>query len=180
MKKIEQSKPPSETQDLIKANQTDENTIALNMCKNSSAQTGCDSYDGAEAVIFPGVNAVASSSKDTAEATKMANYYLSLMAEFKPRDPFEGLLITQMSLVHQQALKFLSMTNLNQNHSHPDILTAWSNRYIKLMKLFTQQMDALDRHRRGGKQTVSVEHVHVHQGGQAIVGNVSKGGGDEK
>jgi hypothetical protein len=132
------------------------------------------------AVIFPGVNAVASSSKDTAEATKMANDYLSLMAEFKPRDPFEGLLISQMALVHQQALKFLSMANLNLNNLHPDILNAWSNRYIKLMKLFTQQMDALDRHRRGGKQTVSVEHVHVHQGGQAIVGNVSKGGGDEK
>ena len=29
------------------------------------------------------------------------------------------------------------------------------------------------------EQKVTVEHVHVHHGGQAIVGNVSTGGGDD-
>jgi hypothetical protein len=32
---------------------------------------------------------------------------------------------------------------------------------------------ALNRHRGKGHQKVTVEHVHVHEGGQAIVGNVS-------
>jgi hypothetical protein len=37
-------------------------------------------------------------------------------------------------------------------------------------------MEALRKHRNGGNQKVVVEHVHVHNGGQAIVGNVSHGG----
>jgi hypothetical protein len=38
-------------------------------------------------------------------------------------------------------------------------------------------MEALDKHRDKGQQKVTVEHVHVHQGGQAIVGNVGSGAG---
>jgi len=41
----------------------------------------------------------------------------------------------------------------------------------------TATVEALSKLRRGGSQTVRVEHVHVHNGGQAIVGNVSTGGG---
>ncbi len=37
-------------------------------------------------------------------------------------------------------------------------------------------MEALKRYRTGGEQRMTVEHVHVHQGGQAIVGTVNQGG----
>ena len=38
---------------------------------------------------------------------------------------------------------------------------------------------ALNRHRGKGQQKVTVEHVHVHAGGQAVVGMVeARGGGD--
>ena len=37
-------------------------------------------------------------------------------------------------------------------------------------------VEALNRHRGKGQQKVSVEHVHVHAGGQAIVGAVETGG----
>jgi hypothetical protein len=43
------------------------------------------------------------------------------------------------------------------------------------MALYAQQMAALDKHRGRGQQKVTVEHVHVHSGGQAIVGNVERG-----
>jgi hypothetical protein len=44
------------------------------------------------------------------------------------------------------------------------------------------QVEALKRYRTGGQQKVTVEHVTVNEGGQAIVGNVTHkgGGGDEK
>jgi hypothetical protein len=38
-------------------------------------------------------------------------------------------------------------------------------------------LDTLNRHRGKGQQKVTVEHVHVHAGGQALVGNVETGGG---
>ena len=39
-------------------------------------------------------------------------------------------------------------------------------------------LDALNRHRGKGQQKVTVEHVHVHSGGQAVVGVMEPGGGD--
>ena len=38
-------------------------------------------------------------------------------------------------------------------------------------------LEALNRHRGKGQQKVTVEHVHVHSGAQAIVGTVEGGGG---
>jgi hypothetical protein len=44
---------------------------------------------------------------------------------------------------------------------------------------YVSLLDALNSHRGKGQQKVTVEHVHVHSGGQAIVGTVSTpGGGD--
>ncbi len=52
--------------------------------------------------------------------------------------------------------------------------------FNKLARTFTAQVEALKRYRTGGEQKVTVEHVHVHQGGQAIVGTVNRGGGGNK
>jgi hypothetical protein len=46
----------------------------------------------------------------------------------------------------------------------------------KLSRSFATLLEALNRHRGKGQQKVTVEHVHVHSGGQAVVGVV--GGGD--
>ena len=46
----------------------------------------------------------------------------------------------------------------------------------KLARTFTTQVEALKRYRTGGQQKVTVEHVTVNEGGQAIVGNVETGG----
>jgi hypothetical protein len=35
-------------------------------------------------------------------------------------------------------------------------------------------LEALNRHRGKGQQKVTVEHVHVHAGGQAVVGSVER------
>jgi hypothetical protein len=43
------------------------------------------------------------------------------------------------------------------------------------MRTFTAQLDALNKYRGKGEQKMEVKHVHVHEGGQAIVGNVNHG-----
>ena len=45
----------------------------------------------------------------------------------------------------------------------------------KLARTFTTQIEALKRYRSTGQQKVTVEHVTVQAGGQAILGNVSHG-----
>jgi len=49
--------------------------------------------------------------------------------------------------------------------------------YNELIRTFTSQMEALLKYRTGGEQKVTVHHVQVNEGGQAIVGNISQGGG---
>jgi hypothetical protein len=46
----------------------------------------------------------------------------------------------------------------------------------KLSRTHATLLEALNRHRGKGQQKVTVEHVHVHEGGQAIIGNVEGGG----
>jgi hypothetical protein len=50
----------------------------------------------------------------------------------------------------------------------------------KLSRTYAALLDALNRHRGKGQQKVTVEHVHVHAGGQAVVGTIqTRGGGDQ-
>ena len=46
----------------------------------------------------------------------------------------------------------------------------------KLSRTYATLLESLNRHRGKGAQKVTVEHVHVHEGGQAIVGNVEAPG----
>ena len=53
------------------------------------------------------------------------------------------------------------------------------NQANKLSRTYATLIEALNRHRGKGQQKVTVEHVHVHAGGQAVVGMVeTPGGGD--
>ncbi len=49
--------------------------------------------------------------------------------------------------------------------------------FNKLARTFTAQVEALKRYRTGGEQKVTVQHVTVNEGGQAVVGNVSHSAG---
>src|ERR1041384_5231919 len=51
------------------------------------------------------------------------------------------------------------------------------NQANKLSRTYATLLEALNRHRGKGQQKVTVEHVHVHNGGQAIVGNIHPEGG---
>ena len=55
------------------------------------------------------------------------------------------------------------------------------NQANKLSRTYGALLETLNRHRGKGQQKVTVEHVHVHAGGQAVVGLVEDaGGGDRK
>jgi len=46
----------------------------------------------------------------------------------------------------------------------------------KLSRTYSALVETLNRHRGKGQQKMTVEHVHVYEGGQAIVGNVETRG----
>jgi hypothetical protein len=46
----------------------------------------------------------------------------------------------------------------------------------RLLRAYSVQVETLRRLRHGGDQYVRVEHVHVNDGGQAVIGNVKTAG----
>ncbi len=44
----------------------------------------------------------------------------------------------------------------------------------KLTRSFTNQMEGLRKYHNGGEQKVTVQHVNVNEGGQAVVGNINQ------
>ena len=55
-----------------------------------------------------------------------------------------------------------------------EIAQSYRKASVNTSRAFVGLLDALDRKRgKTGQQKVTVEHVHVHPGGQAIVGNVA-------
>lgn len=100
-------------------------------------------------------------------------FMLSAVAEIRPRDTFERMLAVQMASTH------VAMIRSGQwlaNSDRVDQVQAHYNGYTKLARAYVSQMEALRKHRTGGRQTVTVQHVNVEDGGQAIVGNVGDRG----
>src|SRR5215471_14766232 len=73
------------------------------------------------------------------------------------------------------ATGFSELLFLRQSHRHmtEEYISVYGNYANKLLRLQLDLMHALDRHRRGHKQTVEVRHVHIHSGFQGVVGIVN-------
>ena len=105
------------------------------------------------------------------------NSALATMHAIRPRDEIEAMLVSQMLAVNIAAMtmsrRLLTSDTIEQQ-------TSASNSFTKLTRTFTTQMEALNRYRGKGQQKMTVEHVHVHEGGQAMVGEFNQGGGNNK
>ena len=79
-----------------------------------------------------------------------------------------------MAAIHNATM--VAARRLNHVETVPQQDSA-STMLNKLARTFATQVEALRKYRSGGEQTIKVQHVTVNDGGQAIVGNVSQGGG---
>ena len=100
------------------------------------------------------------------------NRPLAALHGIQPANTLEGLLAVQMVGVHNLAMDFMGRALLKNQPI--DIVDRYVNRATRLMRTFVAQTEALNRLRGKGAQTVVVKHVHVHDGGQAIVGTVTQ------
>ena len=98
------------------------------------------------------------------------NAALAAVDGTRPENEMAAMLAGQMAVTHALAMDMLSRTKraefIDEMHAYGALAT-------KLLRTYTMQTEALGKLKRGGEQTVRVEHVHVYQGGQAIVGAVS-------
>lgn len=108
---------------------------------------------------------------------------ISMIAELAPQNATESMLAAQMIATHEKALFFLqAATGANQTIDGQQAAMLFATR---LMRLHLDQIEAMQKLKgKAGQQKVVVEHVHVHvnEGGQAIVGAVGserEGGGGQ-
>jgi hypothetical protein len=101
-------------------------------------------------------------------------YVLAALDGISPRDTVEAMLATEMVVVHNHAMGYLRRAAL------PGLPLEVAERCVnlatKLNRTYVAQMEALDRRRGKGEQKMNVEQVHIHDGGQGIVGPFSHQG----
>jgi hypothetical protein len=100
------------------------------------------------------------------------NFMLSIIKDVAPKDQLETLLATQMAAVHIATMTFAKRLGCADNLLQQENAERAFN---KLARTFIGQLEALKRYRTGGEQRLTVTHLTVNDGGQAIVGSVNGG-----
>jgi hypothetical protein len=119
---------------------------------------------------------MAHSDEKTRDSQRSAT--VSALVGMAPKDEMEGMLAAQLLAAHNASMECYRRAMLReQTFEGRRENLAQAN---KLSRTYATLLEALNRHRGKGQQKVTVEHVHVHAGGQAVVGVVEQGGGQSK
>lgn len=136
----------------------------------SNTMFGVNSEDVFTVLLRNTIDAVPSNTdKDTT-----ANYVMAMLLDLRPQDAMEAMLITQMIAVHSQAMEWSRRAVIPEQTEKGIEMNV--SRATRLMRTFTSQVEALQKYRNKGKQTIQVQHINVATGGQAIVGDIRGGG----
>ena len=113
-----------------------------------------------------------------AEQVKEQRYAaVDALVGIAPRDELEGMIAAQLVACHNASMECYRRAMIGEQtfEGRRENLSQ-ANR---LSRTYAALLDALNGHRGKGLQKVTVEHVHVHSGAQAVVGTVeTPGGGD--
>ena len=103
-----------------------------------------------------------------------ANFVAAAMAEIGPQDGIEAMLASQMLATHTVAMDAARRMHIADTLPKRD---HYEKTFTKATRTFATQVETLKRHRTGGEKKVTVQHVTVADGGQAVIGAVTAGGG---
>ncbi len=142
----------------------------LLFCEQLATDDGSFSSVVAEQLGFLAMN-----QEGTAIDDQTLSRHLSVVRGIAPTHEIETLLACQMAAVHMLTMA-TAVRARSATAPRRDVELAQVN---KLTRTFAAQIETLKRYRSKGEQRVVVEHqhVHVHPGGQAVVGTVQHGGG---
>jgi hypothetical protein len=107
------------------------------------------------------------------------NAALAMIDGLKPQNEAEAMLAVQLAATHGQVMSFTTRLGRGDSAQEQDFVSLTLSR---LHRAFATQMETLFNIRRGGRQKVTVEHVHIHKhvnvypGAQAIIGDVTHTG----
>lgn len=165
---------------MAKAKKDDTTVIQLKhpdtlMEKPPCPMCGSRSEEFAQTITKQVHNTIWLAHSDAEDKIKLTQASLYAVMGAKPQDELEAMLAAQMVAAHNATMECfrramipdqsLDGRNMNLNQAN------------KLSRSYATLMEALNRYRGKGQQKVTVEHVTVNAGGQAIVGNLTHEGG---
>jgi hypothetical protein len=98
------------------------------------------------------------------------NAALAIIDSMCPQSELEALLAVQIIAAGFSGLRLLRQS---QQQMTQDYIDTYGNYAIKLLRLQNEMIQTFERYRRGNQQTVEVRHVHIHSGGQGVVGIIN-------
>jgi hypothetical protein len=107
------------------------------------------------------------------QRSKNIQAVIAALEGLAPSDELEGMLAAQNVATHNAAMECLRQAMIEEQTFEGREQSL--KNAAKLLGVYTRQVEALDKHRGRGQQKITVEHVTVNAGGQAIVGNVEAG-----
>jgi hypothetical protein len=112
---------------------------------------------------------------DTARTTQRVHAIAAALRGVDPKDELEGMIAAQLIAAHNAAMDCYQRAMAPGQP--PEDRRADLSQAAKISRTWSSLLEALSRYRGKGQQKVTVEHVHVHSGGQAVVGTVETRGG---
>ena len=121
------------------------------------------------------VSALWLNNSDAEQARKQRHAAVDALIGIAPKDELEGMLAAQIVACHNASMECYRRAMIGEQtfEGRRENLSQAN----KLSRTYSTLVEALNRHRGKGQQKMTVEHVHVYEGGQAIVGNVENRGG---
>lgn len=98
------------------------------------------------------------------------NVILQSISNLKPKDLLESRLITQETVLHSELMKALFNLSHCENAFDTEVRI---NIVVKLTRIHNETIETLSKYRRGGMQTVNVQHTVVDN--RAVVNNFGVG-----
>ena len=98
------------------------------------------------------------------------NAALAFIEGFAPRNEVEASLAVQMACTHGATMSVLA--RLGPAAGTEDHACRFATAAARLIRAYSMQFEAYRRLRHGGDQYMRVEHVHINEGAQAVIGNV--------
>lgn len=121
------------------------------------------------------VSALWVKNSDPQQVMKQRHAAVDVLIGIAPRDELEGMIAAQLVACHNASMECYRRAMIGEQsfEGRRENLSQAN----KLSRTYAALLESLNRHRGKGMQKVTVEHVHVHDGGQAVVGTVEAPGG---
>ena len=115
------------------------------------------------------VTALPVNQQNTDDVSEAGSAAISGMVDMRPADPIEGVLISQIVVANEAAMKLYRLAWANSEHFEASTkYLQLADKYARTIAMLTER---LDHHRNQGKQQIVVQHTTTVNADQAVIAN---------